>query len=188
MKEKVIIPNRGVVALDIIDSLKSIGLETILLHSPDDSMSLPVKLADKSFKFFSSRLEDSYMDRTAIIEKALELNPGYEYTYSNIGYIYYLQKKYQQSINVYKKLVEIVPDNVNALYFIGVNYMLLKNFDSAVYPLKKAVELEPNNANALYNLAIAYLNLHDNYSAREIYNKLKTIDPRLAKKLEEHLR
>ena len=82
MKEKVIIPNRGVVALDIIDSLKSIGLETILLHSPDDSMSLPVKLADKSFKFFSSRLEDSYMDRTAIIEKALELkvqyiHPGY---------------------------------------------------------------------------------------------------------------
>jgi Flp pilus assembly protein TadD len=50
------------------------------------------------------------------------------------------------------------------------------------------VELQPNNANALYNLAIAYLNLHDNFSAREIYKKLKTIDPGLAKKLEEHLR
>lgn len=82
MREKVIIPNRGVVALDIIDSLKSIGLETILLHSPDDSGSLPVKLADRSFKFFSSRMEDSYLDRNAIIEKALELDtrfihPGY---------------------------------------------------------------------------------------------------------------
>ena len=82
MREKVIIPNRGVVALDIIDSLKSIGLETILLHSPDDSGSLPVKLADKSFKFFSSRLEDSYLDKNAIIEKTLEsgarfIHPGY---------------------------------------------------------------------------------------------------------------
>jgi len=43
MKKKVLIPNRGVVALDIIDSFKSIGFETILLHSPEDSNSLAVK-------------------------------------------------------------------------------------------------------------------------------------------------
>jgi acetyl/propionyl-CoA carboxylase alpha subunit len=77
MAEKVIIPNRGVIALDIINSLNSIGLETILLHSPEDSLTLPVKLADKSFKFFSSRLEDSYMDQDAIIEKAVELKADY---------------------------------------------------------------------------------------------------------------
>ena len=77
MKKKVIIPNRGVIALDIIDSLKSIGLETILMYSPEDSLSLPVKLADRSFKFYSNRLEDSYLDREAIIEKALELKADY---------------------------------------------------------------------------------------------------------------
>jgi len=88
MRKKVIIPNRGVIALDIIDSLKSVGLETILLHSPEDSHSLPVKLAEKSFKFYSSRLEDSYMDMEAIIEKALELeadyiHPGYGFLAEN---------------------------------------------------------------------------------------------------------
>jgi acetyl/propionyl-CoA carboxylase alpha subunit len=77
MSKKVIIPNRGVIALDIITSLKSIGLETILLHSPEDSRSLPVKMADKSFKFYSSRLEDSYRDMEAIIDKALELEADY---------------------------------------------------------------------------------------------------------------
>jgi acetyl-CoA carboxylase, biotin carboxylase subunit len=82
MMKKVIIPNRGVIALDLIDSLKGVGLETILLHSPEDARSLPVKLADRSFKFISSRLEDSYMDMETIIEKALELkadfiHPGY---------------------------------------------------------------------------------------------------------------
>ncbi|MCK5055460.1 MAG: acetyl-CoA carboxylase biotin carboxylase subunit family protein [Candidatus Aminicenantes bacterium] len=81
-KKKVLIPNRGVIALDIIDSLKSIGLETILLYSPEDSLSLPVRLADRSYKFFSSKLEDSYLDMEAIIDKALELqvdyiHPGY---------------------------------------------------------------------------------------------------------------
>ncbi len=77
MKKKVLIPHRGVIALDIINSLNSLGLETILLHSPEDSLSLPVKLADKSYKFFSSKLEDSYLDMNSIIEKAVELDVDY---------------------------------------------------------------------------------------------------------------
>lgn len=77
MKEKVLIPTRGVIALDIINSLNSMGMETILMHSPEDSLSLPVKLADRSFKFYSSRLEDSYLDGEAILEKAREVKAGY---------------------------------------------------------------------------------------------------------------
>lgn len=77
MKEKVLIPTRGVIALDIINSLNSMGMETLLMHSPEDSLSLPVKLADRSFKFYSSRLEDSYLDMEAIIEKAREVHAGY---------------------------------------------------------------------------------------------------------------
>ena len=88
MKKKVIIPHRGVIALDIIDSLKSIGLETILLHSPEDSQALPTKLADRCYKFYSSRLEDSYNDIEAIIDKAVELkadyiHPGYGFQSEN---------------------------------------------------------------------------------------------------------
>ncbi|MDQ1352244.1 MAG: ATP-grasp protein [Acidobacteriota bacterium] len=82
MKKKILIPNRGIIALDIIDSFKSLGFETILLHSPEDAQTLPVKLADRSYKFFSSRLEDSYEDMESIIDKAIELkvdyiHPGY---------------------------------------------------------------------------------------------------------------
>lgn len=82
MKEKVLIPTRGVIALDIINSLNSMGMETLLMHSPEDALSLPVKLADRSFKFYSSRLEDSYLDGEAILEKAREvkadcIHPGY---------------------------------------------------------------------------------------------------------------
>ncbi len=85
MAKKVLIPNRGVIALDIINSLNSLGLETILLHSPEDALSLPVRLADKSYKFFSSRLEDSYMDQDTIIEKALEL--GVDYIHPGYGFL-----------------------------------------------------------------------------------------------------
>ncbi len=76
-KQSVLIPNRGVIALDIIDSLRSIGLHTILYHSPEDSNSLAVRLADENQKFYSSKLSDSYHDHEAIIEKALERNVDY---------------------------------------------------------------------------------------------------------------
>ena len=90
MKEKVLIPTRGVIALDIINSLNSMGMETLLMHSPEDSLSLPVKLADRSFKFYSSRLEDSYLDGEAILEKAREvradyIHPGYGFLAENPG-------------------------------------------------------------------------------------------------------
>ena len=81
-RQSVLIPNRGTVALDIIQSMRSMGLETILLFSPEDAGSLPVKLADRSYKFYSSRPEDSYMDLDSIMEMAVELgvdflHPGY---------------------------------------------------------------------------------------------------------------
>ena len=85
MKKKILIPNRGVIALDIIDSFKSLGFETILLYSPEDAASLPVKMADRSFKFFSSRLEDSYEDLEAIIDKAIEL--GVDYIHPGYGFL-----------------------------------------------------------------------------------------------------
>lgn len=91
MKDRVLIPNRGVIALDIIDSLKSINLETFIMHSPEDSFSLPVKLADASCKFYSSRLQDSYLDMEAIVEKALEIkathvHPGYGFLAENASF------------------------------------------------------------------------------------------------------
>ena len=129
-----------------------------------------------------------YNEAIEAFKKAIELNPGYEYAYSNIGYVYYLIENYKQAVEYYKKLVEIVPDNTDYWYFMGVAYMQLKNFDSALEPLKKAVELRPDHAYALFNLGITYLNLHDKYSAREIYTKLRTVDPNLAQKLAEHIK
>jgi len=84
-RQRVLIPTRGTVALDIIMSLRSMGLETILLYSPEDAGSLPVKLADRSYKFYSSRPEDSYMDLESIMEMAVEL--GVDYLHPGYGFL-----------------------------------------------------------------------------------------------------
>ncbi len=116
-KKKVVIPNRGVIALDTIDSMKSIGLETILLHSPEDSNSLAVKMSDLSYKFLSSKLEDSYMDREAIIEKTLELNadyihPGYGFLAEDPEFFKLCEEKNIEVIGPGSRVVKLVRNKI----------------------------------------------------------------------------
>ena len=66
--------------------------------------------------------------------------------------------------------------------------MQLKDHEAALEPLKKCVELKPDNPVAWFNLAIVYINLKDNFSAKEVYNKLVTLDPTLAERLKKYLR
>jgi tetratricopeptide (TPR) repeat protein len=134
--------------------------------------------------------QKKYDEAIKTFNKVLVINPSDEYSYSNIGYIYYLQEKYNSSITAFKKFVELAPDNADGWFYIGICNMQLKKYDSALEPLKKTIELQPEygNGNAIYNLAICYLNLHDNYSAKQMYNKLTAINPELAQKLSKYIR
>jgi tetratricopeptide (TPR) repeat protein len=131
-----------------------------------------------------------YDEAIKTFNEVLAINPADEYSYSNIGYILYIQKRYNKSIEAFKKFVELSPDNADGWFYIGICNMQLKKFDAALEPLKKTIEIRPDysNGNAIYNLAICYLNLHDNYSAKEMYNKLKAINPGLAQKLSQHIK
>lgn len=131
-----------------------------------------------------------YNEAIKTFNEVLAINPADEYSHSSIGYIYYIQKKYNKSIAAFKKFVELSPDKADGWFYIGICNMQIKKYDAALEPLKKTIELRPDysDGNAIYNLAICYLNLHDNYSAKELYNKLRAINPGLAQKLNQHIR
>ena len=131
-----------------------------------------------------------YDEAIKTFNEVLAMNPADQYSHSNIGYIYYIQNKYTKSIAAFKKFVKLSPDSADGWFYIGICNMQLKKFDAALEPLQKTIELrfDYSNGNAIYNLAICYLNLHDNYSAKELYNKLTPLNPQLAQKLKQHLR
>ncbi len=47
MFRRVLIANRGEIALRILRSLRSLGVEAVVIHGRDDRLTLPVRLADR---------------------------------------------------------------------------------------------------------------------------------------------
>ena len=127
--------------------------------------------------------QKNFAESTNVFKKVIEIDPGMEYAYLQLGFCYGQLKQFQNAVDVYKKLVEIVPENADAWMGIGYNNMYQKKWDPAVKPFLKAIELRPDNGSAYYNLGICYLNLKDNFSARKIWEKLRTIDQTMANKL-----
>ena len=70
MFRRVLIANRGEIALRILRSLRAMGVEVVTIHGKEDRLSLPVRLADESVYIPRSDPLASYLDIEAIVSAA----------------------------------------------------------------------------------------------------------------------
>ena len=82
MFEKILIANRGEVAVRIIRACKEMGVKTVAIYSTADATALHVTLADEAYCIGGPRASESYLNTNAIITVALEsgasaIHPGY---------------------------------------------------------------------------------------------------------------
>jgi acetyl-CoA carboxylase biotin carboxylase subunit len=69
--EKILIANRGEVAVRIIRACKEMGIVTVAVYSEADRDALHVDMADESYCIGGPLLKDSYLNMDAIITVAL---------------------------------------------------------------------------------------------------------------------
>ena len=97
-KNRVLIANRGEIALRIIRSVKEMDMHAIAVYSDIDSDSLHVKRADEAFYLGGSLPADSYRNlknlMKAVVEtKADMVHPGYGFLAENADFAKAVQKK-----------------------------------------------------------------------------------------------
>jgi acetyl-CoA carboxylase, biotin carboxylase subunit len=82
MFSKILIANRGEIAVRIIRACQELGIKTVQIHSDADRDSLPVRLADETVCVGPGPSKDSYLNIPHIIAAALNtgaqaIHPGY---------------------------------------------------------------------------------------------------------------
>ena len=82
MFHKILIANRGEIALRVIRACSEMGIRTVIAHSTADAASLPVRLADESVCIGPPEARSSYLNIPSIISAAAitdseAIHPGY---------------------------------------------------------------------------------------------------------------
>ncbi len=91
MFNKILIANRGEIALRIQRACRELGISTVAVHSTADSQAMHVRLADESVCVGPPAARDSYMNMPAIISAAAitgadAIHPGYGFLSENADF------------------------------------------------------------------------------------------------------
>ena len=92
MKNKILIANRGEIAVRIIRACKELGIETVAIYSEADQTSLHVKLADEAICIGQASSKDSYLNMNSILSAAIStgcqaIHPGYGFLSENATFV-----------------------------------------------------------------------------------------------------
>lgn len=91
MFTKILIANRGEIAIRVIRACKEMGISTVAVYSQADKESLHVALADQAVCIGGPRAEESYLDGKRIVSAAVAtgaqaIHPGYGFLAENPGF------------------------------------------------------------------------------------------------------
>ena len=92
MFKKILIANRGEIAVRIIRACKELGIKSAAIYSAADNLSLHPKLADEAHLIGEAFSKDSYLNQEKIIKlakkiKADAIHPGYGFLSENHKFI-----------------------------------------------------------------------------------------------------
>ena len=97
MFEKVLIANRGEIALRIHRACREMGIRTVAVHSEADANAMHVRLADEAVCIGPARSTESYLNKPAIISAAIitgadAIHPGYGFLSENADFAEMVEK------------------------------------------------------------------------------------------------
>ena len=119
MFKKILIANRGEIAVRIIRACREWGISTVAIHSDVDRDSMHVKLADESICVGSHQPTNSYLNIPAILS-AIELtnseavHPGYGFLSENYNFAKILEENNIKFIGPSSKHIKMMGDKIQA--------------------------------------------------------------------------
>ncbi|MAV59932.1 MAG: acetyl-CoA carboxylase biotin carboxylase subunit [Marine Group II euryarchaeote MED-G38] len=147
MFRRVLIANRGEIALRIMRSLRSLGIKVAIIYGKEDRLSLPVRLADEGIYIPRDDPLATYLDIEAIVKSAKEfgadaVHPGYGFLAENPTFARRLTEEGIKFIGPSSKVLKILGDKISARKIMAeAGLPVAKGSDSPISNVKEAEEI-----------------------------------------------
>jgi pyruvate carboxylase subunit A len=140
MLNKILIANRGEIAVRIMRACKELGISTVAVYSDADEKALFVKYADENFNIGPGPASQSYLQKQKIIDVALKtqtegIHPGYGFMAENSEF----------AELCHKNGIEFIGPPVSAMKLMG------SKIDSKKSMIKAGVHVVPGVTEAIYD-------------------------------------
>ena len=147
MFKKILIANRGEIAVRIIRACKEWGIPTVAVHSDVDRESMHVRMADESVCIGSHQPANSYLNIPALMS-AIELtnadavHPGYGFLSENANFARILEENKINFIGASSKHIEMMGDKIQAKRIAKENGLpVIEGSEGGVKDVSEAKEL-----------------------------------------------
>ena len=119
MFEKILIANRGEIALRVIRACQEMGIKSVAVHSTADSDAMHVRMADESVCIGPAPSSESYLSKAAIISAceitgAQAVHPGYGFLSENAAFAQALEDHGLTFIGPSAEHIRIMGDKITA--------------------------------------------------------------------------
>ena len=118
--EKIVIANRGEIALRVQRACRTLGIKTVAVHSEADRDTKYVRLADESVCIGPARAADSYLNVPAIISAAevtdaQAIHPGYGFLSENADFAERVEQSGFIFIGPRAETIRLMGDKISAI-------------------------------------------------------------------------
>ncbi|ARK29140.1 acetyl-CoA carboxylase biotin carboxylase subunit [Halalkalibacter krulwichiae] len=150
MFKRILIANRGEIALRILRTCKRLGIETVAIFSEADKEALHVKEADYIYYIGPSKVSESYLNIRKIIEVAKEsgaeaIHPGYGLLSENAEFARRCKEEEIVFIGPEAELIELMGNKVAARKAMqAADFPIIQGTDKPLANAEEAIRAAEN--------------------------------------------
>lgn len=153
MLDKVVIANRGEIALRILRACKELGIKTVAVHSTADRDLKHVLLADESICIGPAKSIDSYLNIPRIISAAevtgaVAIHPGYGFLSENADFAEQVERSGFIFVGPRAETIRLMGDKVSAINAMKKRAYLVYRVQTAHWITTKRKTKRTPNASA----------------------------------------
>jgi len=147
MFNKILIANRGEIAVRIIRACNEMGISTVAIYSETDKDAMHVKIADEAYCIGKTSPKDSYLNvknilSVAIHTKADAIHPGYGFLSENTDFAEVCEKFDVTFIGPSPKIISKMGDKSNARDTMkNVSVPTIPGTDGEIEDISEAIEI-----------------------------------------------